>query len=39
MSKSFGHPDELDPDIVSNLQTLWGGAEKKLIVEALVTTE
>ena len=39
MSKSFGKPDELDPDIVSNLQTLWGGAEKDLIVEALVSSE
>ncbi|KNE97410.1 CAMK/CAMKL/GIN4 protein kinase [Puccinia striiformis f. sp. tritici PST-78] len=39
MSKSFGKPEELDPDIVSNLQTLWGGAEKQLIVKALVTSE
>jgi hypothetical protein len=39
MSKSFGKPDELDPDIVSNLQALWGGAEKGLIVEALVSSE
>ncbi|KNZ48839.1 CAMK/CAMKL/GIN4 protein kinase [Puccinia sorghi] len=37
MSKSFGRPEELDPDIVFNLQTLWGGAEKDLIVDALVT--
>ncbi|WAQ85410.1 hypothetical protein PtA15_6A38 [Puccinia triticina] len=39
MCKSFGRPEELDPDIVSNLQTLWGGAEKTLIVEALVSSE
>ncbi|KAI8460686.1 hypothetical protein BY996DRAFT_4574397 [Phakopsora pachyrhizi] len=39
ITKSIGRPEDLDYEIVSNLRTLWFGAEEKRIVDALVSDE
>lgn len=39
IERPVAHVDEIDPDILNNLRTLWHGATEDDIVEALISKE